>query len=142
MTFRTGEAAEFSPREVIMLFAHAIAKLGALTQSVGGTIGFSVSGDRGGRWIVDLDRPGGAWSEWTSARVEPSTIVETGEEAFASLINGEASPPRADAFSVRGDRSKLRGLARLMEVGGTIVAQRARDRKKQRKEAKRGGTRR
>jgi hypothetical protein len=115
--------ADLSPREVIMVFAHAIAKLGPLTQSVGGLIGFAISGARGGRWILDLDAPGGSWSEWGDRALEPATRIDATPDAFSALI---LNPGRAaEPPSVEGDRQKLADLAALIRSGGSALALRA-----------------
>lgn len=113
---------ELAPREVVMVFAHAIAKLGPLTRTVGGTIGFSISGDRGGRWIVDLDSDGGVWSEWTDLERAPATTIDSGALAFADLILKQTLAPEIE---VRGDRTKLGKLAELIRSGGSMLTQRA-----------------
>ena len=109
-----------------MIFAHAIAKLGPLTPSIGGQIGFAISGDGGGRWILDLDAPGGVWSSWDEYELVPATTVDARSEAFSALI---LDPERAlddDTLLVRGDRTKLRRLAELIRGGGSLLSQRAR----------------
>ncbi|MFO0725207.1 MAG: hypothetical protein U1E65_15605 [Myxococcota bacterium] len=115
-----GSADPFSPRDLVLVFADVIAKLGPLTQTVGGAIGFVLTDADGGRWIVDLDVPGGAWSEWPEGLAAATTITTRAEVLASLLFQGKIQ----DGFDVQGDKHKLWRLSELISAGGSALEQR------------------
>jgi len=113
---------QLSARELIVAFAEVIGTLGASTQVVGGSIGFILTGDEGGRWRVDLDTPGGVWTEWTDEQPASTTITTSAATLFGLLIEARATA----AFLVEGDRQKLWRLSELLSASGSPLTQRHR----------------
>lgn len=124
---RRGSQPTFSPREIIGVLSRLIARLGPLTQTIGGTLRFRIAGAEGGSWCVRMDEPGGVWS---SGDHDADTIVYATAPAFRALL--QAAPTVVEHMKrgeliVTGDREKLERLGRLITSGGGAIAMRARN---------------
>lgn len=126
---RADRAIHFSPREVILVLTNVLSKLGPLTTRVGGCVGFTVTGEGGGRWVVDLDASGGQWLPTEKAAVALVDVeVHATRESFPAVLVGNARVLHQPAPVVEGDRDKLVRLGRLLKEGGSLVASRVRRR--------------
>ena len=106
----------------IEILAQSIARLGSLTQNVGGRIAVAVTDTRE-LWVVDLSVPGG---DWTNAPSEDADCVL----AITSRALGKLADPEAfriamirGEVSVLGAADKLQALALLIDLGPGWVSE-------------------
>lgn len=117
---------KLTPTDVIANLAGLVNGIGAMTQTIGGTIGFHVHGMEGGCWILDLSIAGG---DWQSAE-DPEDIdrCSTRVYAYASIFPAILINPAAIAallesgeIVVEGDKSKLKKLSQMLSAGGSML---------------------
>jgi hypothetical protein len=100
----------------IEILAQSIARLGSLTQNVGGRIAVAVTDTRE-LWVVDLSVPGGDWTNAPSEEADCVLAITSralknfaDPDAFRiSMIRGEVA--------VMGATDKLQALALLIDLG-------------------------
>ena len=122
---------ELTAAQLIGALAHSVASLGPRTKEIGGRISFLLMDDDPHAYLLDLDRPGGAWIEGHDAiavalqGVELSTAVIAKTHAFRTLLIENGAVAQGDA-TVAGDVSKLARLGEMISGSGSIIDQRAR----------------
>jgi SCP-2 sterol transfer family protein len=121
-------AQSLGPEEIIAVLSKLVSAIGALTQTIGGRVGFFVAEAPRRGWILDLDVPGGDWFEADDDTPSSTRIVAT-REAFAALLfcpTSIADLIRSGQIEIEGDRTKLAHLGRLIGAGETLLEHRAR----------------
>src|SRR5690349_21255745 len=102
-------------RVQMAMLARTIAQCGALTRDVGGTIRFWIRGEVSA-WLLDLDRPGGTWTE---VALDAAARVEV-ELSAASLWTFLTDAPAVPGLLVRGDIAVRGESFRLAKLGALI----------------------
>lgn len=117
-----------TPDQVVAILAESVAKLGLLTQQVGGRVAFAVDG--GARWEVDLDTPGGHWTTGASGLPVEVTVEGTPGALSAIVLYPKAIRGLVESRELRviGDRKRLRALSELIAGGGDVLGQRTKRR--------------
>jgi hypothetical protein len=122
------ETHSLSAQQLIGALQYSIQRLGGLTPTIGGRISFVLVDDLPHAWLLDLDRPGGAWLEGQErvaaalADGQLATAICAKTDAFRSLMFGSTSFDAKDV-AVLGDRSKLTRLGELLGKNGSMVDQ-------------------